>query len=88
MDSPYQEYTVAISHAGRAALAAEIAQQHIVPPHLHGKEVTKANFIGAPDLVLELATATYRRHGMPQYAAASFDRTLLSGVRLIVHIDQ
>jgi len=71
---------------GRAALEAEIAQRHIVPPHLHSREVTKANFIRAADL--ELATTTYRRHGMPQYAAASFDRTLLSGVRLIVHIDQ
>jgi hypothetical protein len=65
MDSPYQEYTVALSHAGRAALEAEIAQQHIVASHLRGKKVTKANFVSAADLVLELATATYRRHGMP-----------------------
>jgi hypothetical protein len=76
---PYQNYTVGITQAGRAAIEVDLDR------YLVGADGEKCT---AAEAVLELATKCYRQSGMPPFMSAAFPVTLHSGVPLTVFIDQ
>ncbi|SRR6266436_5936568 len=85
-DFHYKDYTVGISHAGRAAIESEITNLDLRYRQARGD--THDGECTAADLVLELATKTCRLYGMPRFPSAFLDVRLNSGVPLTVHIDQ
>jgi hypothetical protein len=83
---PYNDYTVGMTHAGRAAIEALITKFDLcyrrARGDAHDGECTAA------DLVREVATKRYRLDGMPHCVAGSFEFTLQSGLPLTILIDQ
>jgi hypothetical protein len=83
---PYKDYTIGISHAGRAALDAEISDLDLRYSQARGD--THDGECTAADFILEIAMKQYREYGTPKVPAGYFDFTLNSGVRLTLLIDQ